>query len=65
MREGTFDKVMKAAVERGASPSQYKPPRCVNNPQALEIIKDGAVASFLSTSTPKAASTLEAMLQAS
>ncbi|KAG0603026.1 hypothetical protein M758_10G060100 [Ceratodon purpureus] len=54
VREGTFDKVMHSAVGRGASPSQYKPPRCVNHSQALEIIKAGVEASFLSTSTPEA-----------
>jgi hypothetical protein len=58
VREGTFDKVMNFAVERGASPAQYKFPRCVNHPQALEIIKAGVVASFLSTATPEATPSL-------
>ncbi|KAG0567623.1 hypothetical protein KC19_7G149200 [Ceratodon purpureus] len=46
VREGTFDKIMNAAVRRGASPSQYKPPRCVNHPQGLEILKEGTIGSF-------------------
>lgn len=53
VRDDTFNKVMNAAVTRGASPSQYKPPRCVNHPQALEVLKEGTVASFHSTITPE------------
>lgn len=52
VREGTFLKVMKSAVSRGASPSQFKPPRCVNHPQALEILNEGSVALFVSAVTP-------------
>lgn len=63
VREGTFNKVMSLAVGRGASPSQYKPPRCVNHPQALEILKDGVVASFVSTASPTAAANLATMLR--
>jgi auxin responsive GH3 family protein len=51
VREGTFEQKMNAAVMRGAAPSQYKTPRCVNNPQALKVLKECTVASFHSTHT--------------
>uniref|UniRef100_A0A7I4CJG6 Uncharacterized protein n=1 Tax=Physcomitrium patens TaxID=3218 RepID=A0A7I4CJG6_PHYPA len=55
VKEGTFNRVMDSAVARGASPSQYKPPRCVNNPHTRQILDDGLVASFHSTITPNPA----------
>lgn len=56
VKEGTFEqKMSNAAVMRGASPSQYKTPRCISNSQALEVLKQWTVASFHSTATPKSA----------
>lgn len=52
VKEGTFHRVMELAMSRGASASQYKPPRCVNNPDALQILEGGLVTSFVSTVTP-------------
>lgn len=52
VKEGTFHMVMNSAVAKGASPAQYKPPRCVNHPQALEILNKEVIASFVSTIIP-------------
>ena len=54
VKEGTFNKVMVLAIERGTSLSTYKPPRCVKNPQSLELLKTETLVSFHSAITPDA-----------
>lgn len=54
VKEGTFNKVMVLAIERGTSSSTYKPPRCVNHPQSLELLKTETIVSFHSLITPDA-----------
>ncbi|KAL3701543.1 hypothetical protein R1sor_019565 [Riccia sorocarpa] len=54
VRNGTFQRFAELAFSRGASPTQYKPPRGLGDKHSaeLEILADGLIQSHISQSCP-------------
>jgi auxin responsive GH3 family protein len=50
IKEGTFEELKALAVKAGANPVQYKQPRCLSNPQRLQLLNDKTLVSYRSTS---------------
>ena len=49
VKKGTFQNIMLHAIESGASPTQYKTPRCVKSPELLRILKDSVVHLYINS----------------
>ena len=49
VKKGTFENIMLRAIESGASPTQYKTPRCVKSPELLKILKDSVVHLYINS----------------
>ncbi|EFJ12817.1 hypothetical protein SELMODRAFT_21596, partial [Selaginella moellendorffii] len=49
VKKGTFERLMEEAVKNGASPAQYKTPRCVASSRILEALNSGRVHSYKSS----------------
>ncbi|KFK36070.1 hypothetical protein AALP_AA4G073600 [Arabis alpina] len=52
VQQGTFESVMDYFISKGASPSQYKTPLCINSPEVLAILEDTVLARFFSDKSP-------------
>ncbi|XP_022944596.1 indole-3-acetic acid-amido synthetase GH3.6-like [Cucurbita moschata] len=53
VKVGTFEKLMAQALNRGASMSQYKTPRCVNSTHIIELLDSNVVIKYFSKKCPK------------
>lgn len=49
VKEATFHNIMLYTLELGASPTQYKTPRCVNSPDLLNILRESVIAAYVSS----------------
>ncbi|CAH8312137.1 unnamed protein product [Eruca vesicaria subsp. sativa] len=58
VQKGTFDSLMEYFIAQGASLAQYKTPRCIKSPEALEVLENRVIARFLSDKLPHVDSTL-------
>lgn len=52
VQQGTFNSLMEYFISKGASPSQYKTPLCINSPEVLAILEDKVLARFFSDKSP-------------
>ncbi|CAA7025476.1 unnamed protein product [Microthlaspi erraticum] len=52
VQQGTFDSLMEYFIAQGASLAQYKTPRCLKSPEALQVLENRVLACFFSDKLP-------------
>ncbi|XP_038902067.1 indole-3-acetic acid-amido synthetase GH3.5-like [Benincasa hispida] len=55
VKAGTFEKLMQLAINRGASITRYKTPRCLNSKQIhiIQLLESNLVSNYFSQKSPK------------
>eukprot|EP01018_Ginkgo_biloba_P003576 Gb_36596 [translate_table: standard] len=52
VKPGTFDRLMDHCLSQGASVNQYKTPRCIKSPSALELLNSSVTGKYFSKRLP-------------
>ena len=58
VQPGTFDSLMEYFIAQGATLTQYKTPRCIKSPEALQVLESKVVSRFSGEKLPHVDSVL-------